>query len=104
MDKLHFVPDFMFCFIDYLGYVTMTKRKPRLEKSRTPNKFSIHLSNSNLERIKGIREAFDHQTRNETINTVVDDYWHYLQYKQLIDALRKLVGKQSSNGKAGGVI
>ncbi len=71
----------------------MTKRKPRLEKSRTPNKFSIHLSTSNLEKINEIQETFEHQTRNETINTVIDDYWHYLQYKQLIDALRNLRGK-----------
>lgn len=82
----------------------MTKRKPRLDKSRTPNKFSIHLSTSNLEKIKGIQEALDHQTRNETINTVIDDYWHYLQYKQFIDALRRLVGKKPSTGNDRGVI
>lgn len=87
--------------IDKQRVFIVTKRKARLGKSRTPNKFSIHLSNSNLEKIKGIQEAFDHQTRNETINTVIDDYWHYLQYKQLIDALRKLVGKQPSNGIRG---
>lgn len=68
----------------------MTKRKPRLEKSRTPQKFSVHLSKSNLEKIKDIQDQYEMNTRNEAINRVIEDYWHYILYMPLITALRNL--------------
>jgi len=67
----------------------MTERKKRLEKSRTPQKFSIHLAKSNFEKISEIQEEFECSTRNEAINLVIDRFWLYVHYRDLLDALRR---------------
>ena len=69
----------------------MTKKLKRLkDKSRTPNKFSVHISTPNLERINEIMETEQIDIRNECLNFIIERFYLYYNYKPLIEALKKL--------------
>jgi len=81
----------------------MTLPKKRLEKPRTPNKFSVHVSTSNLHKLKELQDQEGHVTRNETINWVIESIHLYYKRERLLIELEKLC-KQSPTGNHRGVL
>jgi len=71
----------------------MPRKKRRSVRPKDPCIFSIRLSKENLGRLNEIHEDMLSDSRNETINRIIGDYFAHQVQKDLFKALRTIIRK-----------
>ncbi len=59
-----------------------------------PTRFSIRLSESNLNRLEKIHQDMQLDNRNKTINAIIADYYTFHESRDLIEALDRRYKKR----------